>query len=43
MIPKAKMEALLKAPPEKASINPNIPLLLVPAFSSVGSIPGKTI
>jgi hypothetical protein len=44
MIPKAKMEALLNAPPEKASIKPRIPVLFwSPAVILVGSIPGSTM
>ena len=41
MIPKPKIEALLKAPPKKVSSRPNMP----PALSTNldGSIPGKVM
>ena len=41
MIPKPKMEALLKAPPRKVSIKLNIPSDSPDNW--LGSIPGKTI
>ena len=44
MIPKAKIEAWLKAPPENASINPRIPVLLCAEVASFnGSIPGNAM
>ncbi|GAB3322025.1 hypothetical protein GCM10027299_17230 [Larkinella ripae] len=41
IMPNAKMDALLKAPPENVSSNPSNPCGF--RFSFVGSIPGNTI
>jgi hypothetical protein len=43
MMPSAKMDALLNAPPRKLFKYPNIPLEFLLGSNKFGSIPGSTI